>query len=579
MSFLARVSYTADGTTPTFSFSFSYIAKSHVKAYVDNVEDTGITFPTDSSITLSSTPANGAVVLIQRVTPTDARLVDFQDGSVLTSADLDQSADQNFNIAQETKDEVQSKLGTDASDRFDANNKRIINVANPVDNQDAVTKYYLENTWLSTSDKANITTLGGISDLGTLASNSANVTTVANNIASVNTVATDISKVITVANDLNEAVAEIDTVATNITNVNNVGNNITNVNTVATNISDVNAFGNTYKISASEPSSPTEGMLWWDSTNDVMKVYSGSSFQNAGSSVNGTSQRNTFTATANQTVFSGNDTYGVALVFDNNYLDVFLNGVKLVEGSSNDYTVSGGNQITLTAGASAGDILQTISYGTFDIASFSATAVTSDTLAVARGGTGLTTSDLTGNAGKAVLVNSSENGYELQNASSAEVYGFEKYFSPSTINVSVTASGGIFYIAGVAQDTLELLEGNTYVFSYPSAHPFALSTTANGSHGGGSEYTTGVTRDTGANTLTYVVPSGAPQLYYYCTSHSNMGGTANTNVPANNALRVRTTNQGVDNITASQYANFDDVLFSASGFTFSLSNGELIATI
>ena len=60
---------------------------------------------------------------------------------------------------------------------------------------------------------------------------------------------------------------------------------------------------------------------------------------------------------------------------------------------------------------------------------------------------------------------------------------------------------------------------------------------------------------------------------------SGMGGAANTDVPANNTLRVRTTNQGVDNITASQYANFDDVLFSASGFTFSLSNGELIATI
>jgi hypothetical protein len=44
-------------------------------------------------------------------------------------------------------------------------------------------------------------------------------------------------------------------------------------------------------------------------------------------------------------------------------------------------------------------------------------------------------------------------------------------------------------------------------------------------------------------------------------------------------LLVTTTNQGQDSITQSEYANFDDVLFSASGFTFSLSNGELIATI
>ena len=74
-------------------------------------------------------------------------------------------------------------------------------------------------------------------------------------------------------------------------------------------------------------------------------------------------------------------------------------------------------------------------------------------------------------------------------------------------------------------------------------------------------------------------PTGAPQLYYYCTSHSGMGGTANTPVPFNNNVQVTTTNQGQDNISAATYASFDDVIFAASGFTFSLSNGELIATI
>ena len=237
---------------------------------------------------------------------------------------------------------------------------------------------------------------------------------------------------------------------------------------------------------------------------------------------------------------------------------------------------------------SLGDILNVVSFGTFQVASFSATAITSDTLASARlpvvpitkGGTGLSS---LGSAGQALVVNAGATALEYANASSAEVYGFETYFIPSTLNIAVTVQnvGGSnkYFIDGVQQDTLNLLEGNTYVFSYPSAHPFALSTTANGTHGGGSEYTVGVTRDTGANTLTYVVPSNAPQLYYYCTAHSNMGGTANTPVPANNSLRYITTNQGQDSITASQYANFDDVLFSASGFTFSLSNGELIATI
>ena len=49
---------------------------------------------------------------------------------------------------------------------------------------------------------------------------------------------------------------------------------------------------------------------------------------------------------------------------------------------------------------------------------------------------------------------------------------------------------------------------------------------------------------------------------------------------SNGDLIVTTTNQGADDISSATYATFDDVLFSASGFTFSLnSNGELIATI
>ena len=59
-----------------------------------------------------------------------------------------------------------------------------------------------------------------------------------------------------------------------------------------------------------------------------------------------------------------------------------------------------------------------------------------------------------------------------------------------------------------------------------------------------------------------------------------MGGQANTPSPIPNKLRYITTNQGQDNITNEKYATFIDVLYSASGFTFSMdSNGDLIATI
>ena len=109
-----------------------------------------------------------------------------------------------------------------------------------------------------------------------------------------------------------------------------------------------------------------------------------------------------------------------------------------------------------------------------------------------------------------------------------------------TLTVTVQNVGGAnkYFIGGVQQDTLELMESRTYYFdqsaSSNSGHPLRFSTTSNGTHAGGSEYTTGVTTSgtpgsSGAYTQ-IVVAENAPTLYYYCTQHSGMGGQANTPV-------------------------------------------------
>ena len=105
-----------------------------------------------------------------------------------------------------------------------------------------------------------------------------------------------------------------------------------------------------------------------------------------------------------------------------------------------------------------------------------------------------------------------------------------------TVTVANPGAGNRYYIDSSLQATVNLSEGSTYRFdqsdSSNSGHPLRFSTTSNGTHASGSEYTTGVTTNgtpgsSGAYTQ-ITVASGAPTLYYYCTNHSGMGGTANT---------------------------------------------------
>ena len=99
-----------------------------------------------------------------------------------------------------------------------------------------------------------------------------------------------------------------------------------------------------------------------------------------------------------------------------------------------------------------------------------------------------------------------------------------------TVTVASYYGANKYYIDGVRQATLTLNEGSTYRLDQSdgtnSGHPLRFSTTSDGTHAGGSEYTTGVTTTSTYTQIT--VASGAPTLYYYCTNHSGMGGTANT---------------------------------------------------
>jgi hypothetical protein len=112
--------------------------------------------------------------------------------------------------------------------------------------------------------------------------------------------------------------------------------------------------------------------------------------------------------------------------------------------------------------------------------------------------------------------------------SNAMTLGTTKTF---VVTVSDASGYNKYYIDGYLQASLELHQQQTYIFDLSSStlsgHPFEFSTTNDGSHGGGSAYTTGITTTgtyASSEKRTFFVPVGAPTtLYYYCTAHSGMG--------------------------------------------------------
>ena len=84
----------------------------------------------------------------------------------------------------------------------------------------------------------------------------------------------------------------------------------------------------------------------------------------------GVRQRYQYTATAGQTTFSGTDLGNLTLNYvDNNFVDVFQNGV-LLKGGGTDYTATSGTSVVLATGASVSDVIEIIVYDVFSVGNF-----------------------------------------------------------------------------------------------------------------------------------------------------------------------------------------------------------------
>ena len=254
-------------------------------------------------------------------------------------------------------------LGAKSSDpTLDNDGNALVDGSLYFDTQNNVMKVYdLGNTiWrqlsLTGTNQTNVNLVAGqispTNNISTLAAQNTNLTTLAG---------------------LN---SEISTLA-GITNLGNLANAHAAVTNVSNNLSGVNSFNDRYRVTNGVPTTSLDvGDLAFDVNAGELKVYKASGWANAGSSVNGTSARFRYIATAGQTAFSGADVNSNVMNFDSGFADVYLNGVKLVSGAGNDY-IENGTSVTLAAGAGVGDILEVVGFGTFNVAAINAANISS----------------------------------------------------------------------------------------------------------------------------------------------------------------------------------------------------------
>lgn len=152
MATITYVDDTADAGQTDFPFSFDYLEEEHVTVFIDGVqqtigatEDYTVQTSPTKKIVLNVAATGGEIVRVRRISDPATDLVDFENGSVLTESELDRAYLHNRYLAEESAEQNDISLRVkEGGGGFDGLNKRLLNLSDPVDTQDAATKNYVD---------------------------------------------------------------------------------------------------------------------------------------------------------------------------------------------------------------------------------------------------------------------------------------------------------------------------------------------------------------------------------------------------------------------------------------------------
>lgn len=137
--------YTGNGSTVLYSFTFPYLDESDIKVEVNGSLTTAYTLANATTIQFNTAPANGALIRIYRATDDVQLKAEFFPGSAVRAQDLNENFNQSLYIAQETSNKAVDKRNPQILGNLDFNNFKGINLATPTANADAANKAYVDS--------------------------------------------------------------------------------------------------------------------------------------------------------------------------------------------------------------------------------------------------------------------------------------------------------------------------------------------------------------------------------------------------------------------------------------------------
>ena len=273
-----QTTYTGNGSTTNYSFTFEYLKQADVKVTLDTVATTAFTFANATTLSFTTAPANGVAIRIFRDTTIDTLSSTFFPGSAIKAEDLNENFTQNLYVTQESDAEAGLATTTANGAVTTANNavttaNGAVTTANSADTKsDAAVA--TANT-ASTNASAAVTTANTASTNATNAVNTANTasTNATTAVNTANTASTNATNAVTTANSAatdaatgistaNGAVTTANTALANAATATTTANGaVTTANTASTNASAAVTTANTALANAATATTTANGAV------------------------------------------------------------------------------------------------------------------------------------------------------------------------------------------------------------------------------------------------------------------------------------------------------------------------------